>query len=65
MDDHERNLCDFYAGLAMLGLLISGDRGDAIAEESWEIAHSMLYARIPAEAEEGIVALKPKRKRSK
>lgn len=68
MDDHERNLCDFYAGLAMLGLLISGDKvdmGDAIAAESWDIAHAMLYARTPAETEEGIVALKPKRKRSK
>jgi hypothetical protein len=77
MDDHERNLCDFYAGLAMLGLLISRDKeawvktedranmGDEIAAESQDIAHAMLYARTPAEAEEGIVALKPKRKRSK
>jgi hypothetical protein len=64
MDDHERNLCDFYAGLAMLGLLISGNSMD-VADESWEIAHAMMHARTPAEVEEGIVALKPKRKRSK
>lgn len=65
MSEHEENLRDLAAMFAMCGLLIKGGAGKDIASSAYEIADAMLVARSQEpEPEQGIVAIKPKRKRS-
>lgn len=46
MTEHERNLYDLYAGLAMVGWVINGSYSDAgIAKKSHELAEQMLRTR--------------------
>ena len=60
--NHEDNLFDFYAGLAMLGMIMRGDPRYKMAEEAFGYAEDMLNARAK-EPDEGIAAIhKPKRK---
>jgi hypothetical protein len=56
---NENDLRDCFAMFAMNGLISRGSVWDF--KEAWEIADGMLKARNP-EVEEGIVAVKPKRK---
>ena len=59
---NEQDLRDCFAMFAMNGLISRGSVWDF--KEAWEIADGMLKARIQEpEVEEGIVAVKP-RKRS-
>lgn len=59
MDDDD--LRDFFAGLAMLGLLASGERGEAVGSYAYSYADDMIAKRNEkSEAEEGIVAIKRK-----
>jgi hypothetical protein len=60
----DEDLRDFFAGLAMLGMLSAGRRN--VEREAYKIADNMIEAKYyeEPEAEEGITAIKPKRKRS-
>lgn len=59
---HEDNLFDFYAGLAMMGMVMRGAPRERMADEAFAIAEEMLTAR-EKQPEEGIAAIhKPKRK---
>lgn len=59
---HEDNLFDFYAGLAMLGLIMRKDPVDGLADEAFRYAEDMIAARTK-QPEEGIAAIhRPKRK---
>jgi len=44
MTEHESNLLDLYAGMAMLGMVTKGHYHD-IAKPAWEIAEEMLKRR--------------------
>lgn len=63
---NEQDLRDCFAMFAMLGL-VSGSKADFdmeyMAGSAYKLADAMLEARKPKEVEEGIVAVKP-RKRS-
>lgn len=61
--NHEDNLFDFYAGLAMLGMIMRGDPREKLAEEAFGYAEDMLAARDAEPELQGIAAIhKPKRK---
>jgi len=60
---NENDLRDCFAMFAMLGLVINVKGGKALGECAYEIADQMLEARNKEpEVEEGIVAVKPKRR---
>lgn len=57
------DLTDLFAGLAMMGMLAAGRRN--VEREAYRIADAMVDAKYASpEPEEGITAIKPKRKRS-
>ena len=59
---HEDNLFDFYAGLAMLGMIMRGEPSGLIPTAAFAYAEDMLAARDEPELQ-GIAAIhKPKRK---
>ena len=62
--NHEDNLFDFYAGLAMLGMIMRGEPSGLIPTAAFAYAEDMLAAREEPEPEpQGIAAIhKPKRK---
>ena len=63
---NENDLRDCFAMFASIGLLMRGDNGTAVPERAYEMADRMLQVRnwkAEPEVEEGIVAVKP-RKRS-
>ena len=65
MTEHESNLRDFYIGLAMLGLLIDGNKDhENVAHRSVQFADSVLKARSESD-DEGIVAIKKRRNGTK
>lgn len=46
MNDHERNLFDLYAGLAMVGWIINGDYSErAIPQMAFDTAKEMMKLR--------------------
>ena len=55
MTEHESNLLDLYAGMAMMGLIIEGKcRGQNLIDEAWVTAWAMIEERAHArETEEG------------
>ena len=58
---NDDDMRDFFAGLAMLGLLASGERGEAVGSYAYSYADDMIAKRNKKdEAEEGIVAIKRK-----
>lgn len=65
---NDDDLRDLFAGLAMQGILTTtsvGYNSNRIAELSYELADAMIeakYAVPEVEPEEGITAIKPKRK---
>lgn len=65
---NDDDLRDLFAGLAMQGILHTASRGynsARVAELSYELADAMIearYAEPEVEPEEGITAIKPKRK---
>jgi hypothetical protein len=66
---NEQDLRDCFAMFAMMGVIVRGGLHpelmpeECIARRSYEIADAMLKARNPEpEVEEGIVAVKPKRR---
>ena len=66
----DEDLRDLFAGLAMQGILHTASLGynsSRVAELSYELAEAMIrvkYAEDEPEPEEGITAIKPKRRRS-
>jgi hypothetical protein len=64
---NEEDLRDCFAMFAMMGLLIRGENKlDSIAEGAYIFADEMLEARNKQpEVEEGIAAVKPKRRVTK
>jgi hypothetical protein len=63
MDMNDEDLTDLFAGLAMMGMLAAGRRN--VEQEAYRIADNMIEAKYAApEPEEGITAIKPKRKRA-
>jgi hypothetical protein len=59
MEDKE--LRDFFAACAMIGLVMRGDDQDTISPRAYSIAEDMMFIRDKTEG--GIVsALKPKKK---
>jgi len=66
MSDHERNLRDLAAMFAMMGMLASGRDPDTLAEDAYFVADEMMEVRNKGheedEDEQGIAAIKPKRK---
>lgn len=59
----DEDLTDLFAGLAMLGMLAAGRKN--VHYEAYRIADAMIEAKYAnPEPEEGITAIKPKRKRS-
>jgi hypothetical protein len=60
---NDDDLKKFFAGLAMMGLLSSGERGEKVIEHAYAYADAMIsHTREDEEPEEGITAIKPKRK---
>jgi hypothetical protein len=60
---NDEDLTDLFAGLAMMGMLAAGRRN--VEREAYKIADAMVDAKYASpELEEGITAIKPKRKRS-
>lgn len=59
---NDEDLRDLFAAFAMLGQIVKAGRIDA--EIAYDLADSMVEARYAKEPEEGITAIKPKRKRS-
>ena len=60
---NDEDLTDLFAGLAMMGMLAAGRRN--VEQEAYRIADNMIEAKYAApEPEEGITAIKPKRKRA-
>lgn len=59
----DEDLTDLFAGLAMMGMLAAGRKN--VHYEAYRIADAMIEAKYAnPEPEEGITAIKPKRKRS-
>ena len=63
MNEHEQNLRDLAAMFAMAGLLARGDE-ITIPRKAFAIADEFMQERNPT-PEDGIAALKPKRKEPK
>jgi hypothetical protein len=59
-------LRDVFAGLALVGLIVRyrGEDTESASISAYEYADEMMKAREGKEPESGIVAVKPKRKRS-
>lgn len=62
-NDDEVFMRDFMATIAMLGLILHETEGD-VPVKAYAMADEMLKARV-ALAEDGIAALKPKRKNAR
>ena len=69
---NEKDLRDCFAMFSLVGLLGSGKitphdfKYDEIAEGAWKLADAMLEARkAEPEVEEGIVAVKPRKRTTK
>lgn len=59
---NDEDLRDLFAAFAMLGLIMSrGDTTAVLASNAYHTADAMIEAKY-AEPEEGITAIKPKRK---
>lgn len=47
MTEHESNLLDLYAGMAMMGLIIEGKcKGQDLIDEAWVTAWAMIEERV-------------------
>ena len=59
----DEDLTDFFAGLAMMGMLAAGKRN--VERAAYMIADNMIEAKYyeEPEPEEGITAIKPKRRK--
>ena len=64
MNEHEQNLRDLAAMFALVGLLIRNEEGIAIVPTAFDLADQFMQERNPT-PEDGIAALKPKRKEPK
>ena len=65
---NENDLRDCFAMFASIGLLMRGDNGTAVPERAYEMADRMLQVRnwkAEPEVEEGIVAVKPRKRTTK
>lgn len=63
---NDEDLRDLFAGLAMQGILhiaSFGYNSANVARASYEMADAMIEAKYYQESEEGITAIKPKRKK--
>ena len=57
---NDKDLRDFFAACAMIGLALRGDDSETIAPQAYNLADDMLFIRDKSEG--GIVsALKPKK----
>ena len=61
MNEHEQNLRDLAAMFAMAALLVKDGYSSLLHEEAFNIADAFMEHRKPKE-EEGLAALKPKKK---
>jgi len=61
---NEEDLRDCFAMFALVGLVMREGVGESMELDAWAIADKMLEARKP-KVEEGIVAIKPRRRRAK
>ncbi len=63
MTDHDTNLRDLAAMFAMAGLLMRGREDIRIVESAFDIADKFMETReLKAEEQQGIVAIKKKKK---
>ena len=62
MTEHEQNLRDLAAMFALTGLLQRDGKGEDIIHAAFVLADEFMQARAP---QDGIAALKPKRKEPK
>lgn len=60
MSEHEDNLRDLYAGFAMIGLLMKGEKPHLIPPKAFTLADEMLQTRTVPQG--GIVSIKSKEK---
>lgn len=60
MSEHEDNLRDLYAGFALIGLLMKGEKPHLATAKSFVIADDMLAQRSVPQG--GIVSIKSKEK---
>ena len=60
MTEHENNLRDLYAGFALIGLLMKGEKPHLATAKSFVIADDTLTTRNAPQG--GIVSVKPKEK---
>ena len=66
MTEHEQNLRDLAAMFAMAALLTRNSHKETLVSLAFEMADEFMKARTPAtEAEDGIAAIKTKRKEPK
>lgn len=63
LTEHERNLRDLYAGFAMIGLIMKGEKPHEIPTKAFLYADEMTQARVPQPT--GIVSVKAKPKKEK
>lgn len=61
MTEHEDNLRDLAAMFAMCGLLLRGSDRAGLTDEAYDLADDFMESRA-AHPEQGIAAIKPKRK---
>jgi hypothetical protein len=59
---NEQDLRDCFAMFAMNGMLSSGLRDYSVAKTAYKMADEMLEARNAVSEEDGILAIKPKKK---
>jgi hypothetical protein len=60
----DEDLRDFFAGLSLIGLNMSVRDPQHTARWCYEMADAMIEAKYYKEPEEGITAIKPKRRRT-
>lgn len=63
LTEHEHNLRDLYAGFAMIGLIMKGEKPHDIPTKAFIYADEMTQARVAQPM--GIVSVKAKPKTSK
>jgi hypothetical protein len=60
---NDEDLRDLFAGLALIGLVTNVRDPQHTARWCYEMADAMIEAKYDQEPEEGITAIKPKRKK--
>ncbi len=62
MTEHDKNLRDFAAMFAMMGLLVKGDHPASVPTNAFKLADEFMDAREYTDSSQGIIAIKKSRK---